>query len=157
MTGAGNSYCERQRVWVQCMECGEDMAIGLLETQMKTHICLSVYSRYSRTGMMVFADWVQCMECGEEMAIGLLETQMKTHHRNEADGRRHWEAMSPGREPCTYRMAFLTAGVLRNCPIEGCLGQAATRTAIRVHFFHPHVRYTVIILDERNLPHPWCP
>ena len=25
-----------------------------------------------------------------------------------------------------------------------------------VHFFHRRVRETVIILEEGNLPHPWC-
>ena len=28
MTGAGPSYRERQRVWVQCAECREEMALG---------------------------------------------------------------------------------------------------------------------------------
>ena len=28
---------------------------------------------------------------------------------------------------------------------------------MRVHFLHQHVRDTVIILEEGNLPHPWCP
>ena len=28
---------------------------------------------------------------------------------------------------------------------------------MRVHFFHRHVRDTVIILDEGNLSHPLCP
>ena len=30
MTGAGTSYLERQKVQVQCMECGEEMALGYL-------------------------------------------------------------------------------------------------------------------------------
>ena len=29
--------------------------------------------------------------------------------------------------------------------------------AMWVHFFHWYVRDTVIILEEGNLPHPWCP
>ena len=28
---------------------------------------------------------------------------------------------------------------------------------MRVHFYHMHVRYTAIILEEDNLPHPRCP
>ena len=28
---------------------------------------------------------------------------------------------------------------------------------MRVHFFHQHVRDTVIILEEGNIPHPRCP
>ena len=29
-------------------------------------------------------------------------------------------------------------------------------TVIRIHFLHRHVRDTVIIVEEGNLPHPWC-
>ena len=42
------------------------------------------------------------------------------------------------------------------CPVEGCPGRAGTRTAMRVHFWRRHVRDTVIILEEGNLPHPRC-
>ena len=28
---------------------------------------------------------------------------------------------------------------------------------MRVHFLHEHVLDTVIILDEGNILHPWCP
>ena len=58
-----------------------------------------------------------------------------------------WEAMSPGGEPHTYRMAFSTSGGKRNFPVERCMGRAATRTAMQVKFFHWHVRDTVIILE----------
>ena len=34
ITGAGPSYRERQRVWVQCTECWEEMALGLMEVHM---------------------------------------------------------------------------------------------------------------------------
>ena len=45
----------------------------------------------------------------------------------------------------------------RKCPIEGCPGWEETSTAMRFHFFHRHVRDTIIILEEGNLPHPWRP
>ena len=45
----------------------------------------------------------------------------------------------------------------RPFPIKGCSGRALMRTAMRVHFCHRHVRDTVVILEEVNLPHPWCP
>ena len=54
-------------------------------------------------------------------------------------------------------MAFLTAGGPWNYPVEGCPGQAAMTTAMRVHFLHRHVRDTVIILEDGNLPHPRRP
>ena len=43
------------------------------------------------------------------------------------------------------------------CPVEGCPGQLATRTEMRVHFMHRHARDTVVILEDGNLPHPRCP
>ena len=35
MTGAGPSYRERHRVWVQCTECGEEMALGSLAVHLQ--------------------------------------------------------------------------------------------------------------------------
>ena len=32
-----------------------------------------------------------------------------------------------------------------------------TRTVMRVHLWYRHVRDTVVILEEGNLPHPRCP
>ena len=54
-------------------------------------------------------------------------------------------------------MSFPMKGGLRRCPVEGCPGALATRTAIRVHFVHWHVQDTVVMLEEGNLPHPRCP
>ena len=45
----------------------------------------------------------------------------------------------------------------RTCPVEGCRGRVVTRAAMRVQFLHRHVRYTIIIMEEGNLPHPRCP
>ena len=45
-------------------------------------------------------------------------------------------------------------GGAQECPVEGCRGRAVTRTAMRIHFLHRHVRKTGIILEEGNLPHP---
>ena len=83
--------------------------------------------------------WVQCAECGEEMALGLLAVHRQTQHGKTTGGRRHWETTPTGGEPRTYRLALPTYGGLRNCPVEGCLGRAMTRTTMRVHFFHQHV------------------
>ena len=48
-------------------------------------------------------------------------------------------------------------GSRRQCPVEGCPGVSETRAAMRVHFVHRHVHDTVVILEEDNLPLPWCP
>ena len=62
-----------------------------------------------------------------------------------------------GNEPRTYRMAFLTRSGPRPCPVEGCSGRASTQTAMRVHFWHRHVRDTVVILEEGNPSYTRCP
>ena len=67
------------------------------------------------------------------------------------------EAEGGGDEPRTYRMVFPTRVGHRPCPVEECSGWALTRTAMRVHFSHQHVRDTVVILEEGNLPHPRFP
>ena len=56
-----------------------------------------------------------------------------------------------------YRMAFLIKVGPIYCPVKGCSCQAATWTAMQMEFCYRHVRYTVVILDKDNLPHPWCP
>ena len=101
--------------------------------------------------------WVQCRECREEMVSGLMAGHMKTHHWPEAEEIWSWTTLAMGEEKRTYRMAFPDKGGPRSCPVEGCPGRAAMRTAMRVHFLHRHVWYTVVILEEVNLPHPWCP
>ena len=56
-----------------------------------------------------------------------------------------------------YKMSFPTQGGPQRCPVEGCPGALSTRTAMRVHFVHRHVQYTVVIMEEGNLPHPRFP
>ena len=53
-------------------------------------------------------------------------------------------------------MSFPEKGGPRRCPVEGCPGALATRTAMRVHFVHRHVQDTVVMLEEGNYPHPRC-
>ena len=54
-------------------------------------------------------------------------------------------------------MAFPAMAGPRPCPVKGCSGRASTRTAMKVQFWHWNIRDTVVILEEVNLPHPWCP
>ena len=97
---------------------------------------------------------VQCKYFGEEMGLRFLAGHMQTQHVRAAKGRRIWAATSPGKEPRTYRMDFLTAGGTRNCPVEGFLGRAVTGMLMRVQFIHHHVWDTVVILEEGKLPQP---
>ena len=83
---------------------------------------------------------VYCRKCREDMVAGYLEGHSMTHHRQAAEERQIWKTSPTGK-----------------CPVEGCPGQAGTRTAMRVHFLYQHFLYTVFILEEGNLPQPRCP
>ena len=54
-------------------------------------------------------------------------------------------------------MLFPEKGGRRRCPVERCPGVLATQAAMRVHFVNRHVHDTVVMLEEGNLPLPWCP
>ena len=45
----------------------------------------------------------------------------------------------------------------RPLTVEGCSVRVATWTAMGVNLWHRHVRDTVVIPEEGNLPHPRCP
>ena len=51
-------------------------------------------------------------------------------------------------------MNFPSKGGFWRCPVEGCLGRAATRTVMRVHFLHRHVLDTMVILEEGKILPP---
>ena len=106
---------------------------------------------------------VKCGDCGKEMAAGSLEAHRMLQHGKAKEDKWRWTnaatGVGGGGEPNTYRVEFPTKGGTRECPVEGCLGRAGTRTAMRVHFWRRHFRDVVIILEEENLPHPrffWC-
>ena len=67
------------------------------------------------------------------------------------------DGVDKGDKPRIYRMAFLARAGPRPCPVKGCSGRASTQKEIRVYFLHRHVRDTVVILEEGNLPHPRFP
>ena len=54
-------------------------------------------------------------------------------------------------------MAFPTRAGPRPFKFEGCSDRVSKQTVVRVRFWHRNVRYTVVILEEVNLPHPSCP
>ena len=62
-----------------------------------------------------------------------------------------------GNKSITYRMTFPVWAGPRTCPVEGCSGKASTQAEMKVNFWHRHVRDTVVILEEVNLPHPRSP
>ena len=47
-------------------------------------------------------------------------------------------------------------GGQQSCLVEGCLGRAATRTEMWVHFLYRHLLDNVVIMEEGNLPYPRC-
>ena len=83
-----------------------------------------------------------------------MASNMMTQHGQVAEVQRIWITPATGDGPRTYRMAFPAKGCPRSCPVEGCPGRAATRTAMRVYFLRRNVLDTMVILEERNLPNP---
>ena len=90
------------------------------------------------------------------MEVGSLAGHRMIQHGQAAEERWIWEASATGGEPQTYRLDFPTKGGPQSCPVEGCPGQAGTRTAMQMHFCNRHVWDVVIILEEGNIPHPRC-
>ena len=101
-------------------------------------------------------DQVACRDCGEMLSVGSLLSYVMNQHVREAGRRQQWTTPAAGRGAQSYRMSFPAKGGPQKCLVEGCLGRVATRTAIRVHFVHWHVLDTLVILEERNFPHPRC-
>ena len=101
---------------------------------------------------------VLCPECGKDLTKGSLVTYRQTHHGVDKGGLVSEGGKADGSDrgngPRTYRMEFPVRAVPRPCPVEGCSGQASTWTTMSVHFWYRHVRDTVVILEEGNLPHP---
>ena len=54
-------------------------------------------------------------------------------------------------------MAIPAKAIPRPCSVKGYSFRVETWMEMRVHLWHQHVRDTVVILEEGNLPHPRCP
>ena len=98
---------------------------------------------------------VRCTEYGKELVRGSLDAHFQKQHGIVKvvllqEGYR----VGGGDDPRTYRVVFLENLGPRNCPVEGCSGQATTRTSMRVHFCHQHVQDIVVILEKGKLPYP---
>ena len=78
---------------------------------------------------------VLCTECGKGLAKRSLVAYRQTKH-GVAEGELGQEGDEEGRGngTRTFRMAFPAKSGQRPCPVEGCSGQAAMRTEMRVHF-----------------------
>ena len=91
------------------------------------------------------------------MAAGTLDSHRMTQHGKARERKWAWTDAATGggegEEKQMYRMEFPKGGETEY-PVKVCPGRAGTRTAMRVHFWRRHVRDTIIILEEGNLPHP---
>ena len=99
---------------------------------------------------------IHFLECRKYLARGSLGIYCQTQHGVVRGGAGHKDDRDGGENPRIFRITFLAKTGTRPCPVEGCSGQVATRTAIRVHFWHWHVQDTVVILYEGNIPHLRC-
>ena len=102
---------------------------------------------------------VTCGDCRREMVAGSLDSHCMMQHGRARERKLSWTDAATGggegEEKQTYRMEFHKGGTTES-PVEGCPGRAGTRTALCMHFWRRHVRDTIIILEEGNLPHPRC-
>ena len=99
-----------------------------------------------------------CLEFGRDLAKGSLVSHLQTHN-GVVKGRsgKEGDKEGGGNDPSTFWMSFPKKSGPKPCPVEGCSGRAETRTAMRVNLWHRHILETVVIMEEVNLPHPWCP
>ena len=89
--------------------------------------------------------WLSTRQTHHSMARGGLG---KKGNEGDKDG---------GNNTKNFKIAFPEKAAPRPCPVEVCSGRAATQTDMRFHLWHWHVRDTVVILEEGNLPNPRCP
>ena len=82
-----------------------------------------------------------CSEYSKEMEKGSLVVHHQTKN-SVKKGRlgKEGDEEARGEDTRTYRMAFPAKAVPRPCPVEGFSGRALTQMAMRMHFWHRHVR-----------------
>ena len=99
---------------------------------------------------------MHCPVCGKEFVRGSLVVHRQTQH-DVVKGGLGQEVDEEGgdKNSRTFGMVFPAKAGPRPCPVEGCNGRSATQTAMLVHLWHRHVRDTVVIMEEANIPHPW--
>ena len=92
-------------------------------------------------------------DCWKEVENVSLVAHLQTHH-GVAKGRLGQEGNEAegGNKTRTYSMMFPAKDGPRPCPVEGCSGWSSTQTDMRVQLWNWHVRDTVVILEEGNLP-----
>ena len=98
------------------------------------------------------------LECRQELVkVSLVVHRQNQHSLKKGGSGQEGDNEGEGNKTRTFRMAFPAKSGLMPCPVKGCSGRSVTWTAIHVHLWHRHVRDTVVILEEGNLPHPWFP
>ena len=96
---------------------------------------------------------VNCLECRKDLARGSLAAHRQTQYGVVKGGLgKEGNGEGGGNDPRTYRMSFTAKAGKRPCPVEGCSVRAATRTAMRMNFWHQHVRNTVVIMEKGTPP-----
>ena len=99
---------------------------------------------------------MHCQEFRKYLARGSLAAHCQTQHGVARGGsRQEGDKESGDNELSSFSMAFPVTAGPRPFPVEVFSGRVVTRTAMWVHLWHLYVRYTVVILEEVNLPHPW--
>ena len=68
-----------------------------------------------------------------------------------------WETPPYTPYPSLYRVSYPIAAGFIGFIEGGCKGRVMMRTNLHIHFVHRHMGNTVLILEEGNRPHPFCP
>ena len=98
---------------------------------------------------------MQCLDFRKDLTRGSLVSHFQTQHGVDKGGLgQEVNKQGGGEEPSTLRVVFPEKSVPSPFPVDRCSVQEDTRAAMWMHFWYQHVRYTVVILEEDNLPHP---
>ena len=95
---------------------------------------------------------VWCPNFEVELVAGFLDSHHKIQHGKDLPPQ--WTAPLTTPYPRLYMVSFSRAARSIGCPVGDCERRATICTNLQIHFVHRHVRYTVVILEEGNRPHP---
>ena len=100
---------------------------------------------------------VQFPECGVGLSMGYLLVHRQIQNGMVWVYQRRTPPTPPPGEAQTYWVSLPAILEKIRCPVEDCQGKAKNWNNLRVHFENFHVRDTIVILEDGNLPYPRYP
>ena len=97
---------------------------------------------------------VQCPHC----KVDLAERYLTAHYQSQNVQGRGLQYTDSPPPSVDCRVSFMRTVVKVACPVEGYRGEGgAIITNLQIHFLLIHVWDIIVILEEVNHPHPFCP